>query len=102
QTMTPEDFAGRFGARPEDANAVTRSLRKYGLRVEEVSLSGRSMRVTGTAAAMEAAFKPGLMLMHSAPQRQDRGRQGTLQIPAELKGIVTGVLALGARRRSGG
>ena len=56
------------------------------------------MRVSGTAAAMEAAFKPGLVIMRSARDGQYRGRQGTIQIPAELKGIVTGVFGLDQRR----
>src|SRR5262249_20311756 len=36
--------------------------------------------------------------MRSARDGEYRGRQGTLMIPAELKGIVTGVFGLGQRR----
>jgi kumamolisin len=98
-------LAEKFGAKKADAEKVEKSLKKFGLKVEEVSLETRSMRVSGTAAAMEAAFKPGMAIMRSARQGEYRGRQGTIKIPAELKGIVTGVFGLDqrrmARRKSG-
>jgi kumamolisin len=66
--------------------------------VEAVLLETRSMRVSGTAKAMEAAFKPEMSIMRSARDGEYRGRQGAIQIPAELKGIVTGVFGLDQRR----
>lgn len=105
QTVTPEEFAEKFGARQADVDKVAKALRKYGLKVENVSLATRSMRVSGTIAAMERAFRPGLALMKSPVQGEYRGRQGSLQIPAELKGIVLAVLGLDnrkmARRKAG-
>jgi kumamolisin len=105
QTLTPAELAAKFGAKQADADKVASSLKKYGLKVEDVSLETRSMRVSGTAKAMEAAFKPGMAIMRSAAEGEYRGRQGSIQIPAELKGIVTGVFGLDqrrmARRKSG-
>ncbi len=105
QTLTPKQLAEKFGAKQADADKVAKSLQKFGLNVEDVSLETRSMRVSGPAKAMEAAFKPGLAIMRSARDGDYRGRQGAIQIPAELKGIVTGVFGLDqrrmARRRSG-
>jgi len=98
QTLSPQEVADKFGAKKDDANKVAKTLRKFGLKVEEISLETRSMRVSGTAAAMEAAFKPGLMMMRSPTQGEYRGRQGTLSIPAELQGIVKGVHGLDERR----
>lgn len=98
QTLTPAELAEKFGAKQEDADKVAKSLAKFGLKVEEVSLETRSMTVSGTAKQMEAAFKPGLAIMRSARDGEYRGRQGALQIPAELKGIVTGVFGLDERR----
>jgi len=98
QTLTPEELAEKFGTKKADADKVAKVLKRYGLKVEEVSLATRSMRVSGTIAAMEAAFRPGLVLMRSARQGEYRGRQGSLQIPAELKGIVKSVLGLDQRR----
>jgi len=98
QTLTPTELAEKFGAKEADADKVANSLKKYGLKVEDVSLETRSMRVSGTAKAMEAAFKPGMAIMRSAAEGEYRGRQGSIQIPAELKGIVTGVFGLDQRR----
>jgi kumamolisin len=98
QTLSPEEFAQRYGASQEDADRVAASLKKFGLKVENVSLVARTMKVSGTAKAMEAAFRPGMVLMRSAKDGDYRGRTGTLEIPAELKGIVTGVFGLDTRR----
>jgi len=98
QSLTKEELAQKFSAKKEDAEKVEKTLKKFGLKVEDVSLETRSMRVSGTAKAMEAAFKPGLALMHSVAQGDYRGREGAIQIPKELKGIVTGVFGLDQRR----
>jgi kumamolisin len=98
QTLTPAELAQKFGAKQADADKVAKSLAKFGLKVEDVALETRSMTVSGTARAMEAAFKPGLAMMRSARDGEYRGRQGAIQIPAELKGVVTGVFGLDQRR----
>jgi kumamolisin len=98
QRLTAAELASKFGARKEDADKVAKSLKKFGLAVDGLSLATRSMSVKGTAAAMEAAFKPGMAIMRSRDQGEYRGRQGTLQIPSELKGIVTGVFGLDERQ----
>jgi kumamolisin len=98
QTLSPEEFAQQYGARQVDADRVAASLKKFGLKVEDVSLVARTMKVSGTAKAMEAAFQPGMVLMRSAKDGDYRGRTGRLKIPAELKGVVTGVFGLDKRR----
>jgi len=98
ETISPDDFLKQYGASKADADKVAKSLKKLGLKVDEVSLPTRSMRVSGTAAAIEAAFKPGLSIMRSADQGEYLGRQGPISIPAELNGIVTGVFGLDQRR----
>ncbi len=98
QTLTPAELAEKYGAKKADADKVARSLRKFGLKVDSVSLETRSMQVSGTAKAMEAAFKPQLAIMRSVRDGEYRGRQGALQIPADVKGLVTGVFGLDQRR----
>ena len=98
EKLTPAELAQKFGASKADADKVAKSLKKFGLKVEEVLLASRSMRVSGTIAQMEKAFKPGLEMMHSVRQGDYRGRTGTLQIPAELKGIIKSVLGLDERQ----
>jgi len=98
QRFKPEELEEKFGARDPDVNKVKEFLNKYDLEVEEPLLAARSMRVSGTAKAMERAFKPDWAIMRSPGQGDYRGRQGTIYIPAELKGIVTGVYGLDKRR----
>jgi kumamolisin len=76
----------------------SKSLGKFGLKADSVSLEARSTKVSGTAAAMEAAFKPNLSMMQSPDQGEYRGRIGTYAIPANLNGIVRGVFGLDERR----
>jgi kumamolisin len=47
---------------------------------------------------MDDAFGAKLGIYHSASQGQFRGREGTIQVPQELAGIVTGVFGLDQRR----
>jgi kumamolisin len=98
ETLTPEQLEAQYGASKADADKVAKSLKKYGLKVESTNLATRSMVVSGTAAAMEKAFKTKLWLMRSVDQGDYRGREGSLQIPAELKGLVKGVFGLDERR----
>jgi kumamolisin len=104
--MTRDQFAAKYGADKRDANRIAKVLQNYGLKVEETSLLTRSMRVSGTAAAMERAFKPNLGIYRDPEQGEFRGREGALQIPAPLDGILKGVHGLDdrrvARRRAGG
>ncbi|HVP55093.1 MAG TPA: S53 family peptidase [Candidatus Eisenbacteria bacterium] len=98
QTLTPAELAKQYGANKEDANKVAASLKKYGFKIDKVSLETRSMQITGTAKQIQAAFKPNMVMMKSARDGEYRGRQGTIQIPIALKGIVTGVFGLDERR----
>ncbi|MGH2862506.1 MAG: S53 family peptidase, partial [Solirubrobacteraceae bacterium] len=58
----------------------------------------RSLRVSGTAAQLEAAFKPGLGVYSHPEQGEFRGREGQLQVPIALDGLITGVFGLDQRR----
>jgi len=98
RTMTREELAERFGGSKADVDQVAKSLKKFRLKVEEVSFDRRSMRISGTAKAIEAAFKPNWAMMLLPGQGVYRGREGAIHIPAELKGIVTGVFGLDQRR----
>ncbi len=73
-------------------------LARYGLTVEESSPLSRSLRVSGTVAQFERAFLPALSVYRHPEQGEFRGRDGQLQIPTELEGLVTGVFGLDERR----
>ena len=98
QTLTRAKLTEKFGADQADVDKVAKSLKKFGLTVTDVALETRSMRVSGTARQIEAAFRPKMAMMHSARDGDYRGRRGTIQIPAEIKDIITGVFGLDQRR----
>jgi kumamolisin len=77
---------------------VAQRLGQLGLTVLEQSSQTMSLRLSGSAAQMEAAFKPGLGVYSHPEQGEFRGREGQLQIPADLEGLVTGVFGLDQRR----
>ena len=86
--MTPDEFRKRYAASPEDASEVARVLQRFGLKVEELSLETRSMRVKGPVAAIEAAFQPKLAVYKNEDQGLFRDRDQDYKIPIELKGTV--------------
>jgi len=96
--ITPSEFAERYGASPADVHKVESVLHSFGLTVEESSLGGRSLRVSGTAASIESAFQPNLAIYASADQGEFRGRTGVIKVPSEIAGLVTGVFGLDQRR----
>ncbi len=96
--MSRTELEQDYGAGSADVALVTSTLERFGLKVDQVSTVGRSMRVSGTAAQIEAAFHAGLGVYRSAKEGEFRGREAALQIPAELAGIVTGVFGLDQRR----
>ncbi len=87
----------RFGVRPATVRKVERVLRSFQLRIDDVKQGGRSLRVSGTAAAMMAAFQPKLGVYELRGEGEIRGRQGRLMIPRALNGIVTGIEGLDQR-----
>jgi kumamolisin len=97
-TLSREQFETQFGARREDIEKAVGVFEQYGLNVEEVSPRTRSMRISGTVASMEKTFQPHLGIYRSKEQGEFRGREGEIQIPVELLGIVTGVFGLDERR----
>jgi kumamolisin len=98
KTISPEEFAKTYGAAPDDLRKIEETLRSYGLTIEGRSEDGRSLRVSGTASAMEAAFPADLGIYESPDQGEFRGREGTIKVPADLIGLITYVHGLDQRR----
>lgn len=87
-----------YGASPETVKRVTEALQAYGLKIEGYSELTRSLQVSGTVAQMESAFRPKLGTYRTSGGRVFRGREGELQVPAELDGLITGVFGFDQRR----
>ena len=98
RTLSLQELQAQYGAKKEDADKVAASLSRFGLKVEGVSLMTRSMRVSGTAEQIEAAFQPKMAMYRIPGQLDVRGREGGLMIPADLEGLVTGVFGIDERR----
>ncbi|MGH2894111.1 MAG: S53 family peptidase, partial [Solirubrobacteraceae bacterium] len=95
--MSREELERSYCASAADMDAVASELRRNGLEVLDSAPSARSLRVRGTAEQMDAAFRANLgVYRHDG--HEYRGREGTLQIPAKLEGVVTGVFGLDQRR----
>jgi kumamolisin len=101
QTITTDQLAARYGASPEDIELVKSTLERLRLTVTEVDTGSRRVKVSGTVAAMSAAFGTSLTLVTSdhlgTGAVRHRYRSGGLSVPAELDGIVVAVLGLDDR-----
>ncbi|HWD69375.1 MAG TPA: S53 family peptidase [Solirubrobacteraceae bacterium] len=98
EPLSREQLEREHGSEPDVIARVTAALAPFGLLVSDSSPLTRSLHVNGTAAQFEAAFKPGLGIYSHPDLGEFRGREGQLQIPAELEGLVTGVFGLDERR----
>jgi kumamolisin len=102
ETVTPAEFGERYGADPADARLVADVLGRSGLTVTETDLASRRLKVSGTLAALSAAFGTTLTAVTS-PHPDGSGpvahryRSGGLSVPAELSPIITAVLGLDNR-----
>jgi kumamolisin len=95
--LSRSEIDKRFGVRPTTIRKVERVLQAFRLRIDGVTQGGRSLRVSGTAAAMTAAFQPKLGIYRLRDLGEIRGREGCLMIPRALEGIVTGIEGLDQR-----
>jgi kumamolisin len=102
QTVTHEELDAQYGAETDDIALVTSTMTELGLTVTDTHQGSRRMMVSGTIAALSAAFGTTLTLVTS-PQLGSTGeathryRSGGLSVPASLAGIVTAVLGLDDR-----
>jgi kumamolisin len=96
--LTPAQFRKRYCASRSDADKVAKILKRYGLKVDSTMLETRSMRISGTVAAVEAAFHARLAIYESKGQGRYRDREDDYKVPPGLDGIITAILGLGQRR----
>jgi kumamolisin len=94
--VSRQEFAREHGARQEDLAAVRQFAQLHHLLIVEESPERRTVRVSGTAERLEAAFRVKL-LRYGFPGGTYRGRTGAIQLPRELDGIVVGVFGLDNR-----
>lgn len=94
--LTPAEVEATLGAADADLQAIVEFARSRGFAVGEVSAVKRSVRVTGPAAALAAAF--GVTLAHYRHGEVTfRGREGPVQVPQHLSAIVEAVFGFDNR-----
>ena len=98
QSISRDELKSSYAASLEDIETLRTELERYGLKIEDVSPVTRSVHVRGTAKQMDDAFQTQLGIYESKAQGEFRGREGALEIPSPLDGIVTGVFGLDQRR----
>jgi kumamolisin len=96
--LRPEEAVAAFGAAPSDLDAVVAFAQAHKLKLVERSIAKRLVRVEGTAKQMGEAF--GVELRHyKHPEGGTyRSYKGEVLLPAELAGVVEGVLGLDNRK----
>jgi len=94
--LSREEFAARHGADPKDIARIDAFAHEHGLDVGTVNLGGRTVILSGTVQAMSEAFNVTLQIFEH-PSGRYRGRTGSIEIPAELDGVIVGVFGLDNR-----
>jgi kumamolisin len=94
--LTREQFARLYGASAGDLKKVQSFAKQYGLQIVNENRASRTVKLTGTVQAFNAAF--GVELRHyQHASGTYRGRTGEITIPATLETVVQGVFGLDDR-----
>jgi kumamolisin len=94
--LSRQEFAKLHGAATADLAAVRHFATTHKLSVVEESAARHTVILSGTVEQFNAAFQ--VELKHcSHSDGTYRGRTGTIQIPAELDGVIEAVLGLDDR-----
>ncbi len=95
--MTRENLRANYGASKADIDKVVEVFGKFNLEEIGADPATRSVRLSGTIAAMEEAFQVELF-NYTHESGSYRGRVGPAYVPVEMKDIVEGVFGLDNRR----
>lgn len=91
-----EEFAAAHGAEPSDLEKVEEFAHEHDLDVVEVNAAQRRVVLSGTVAALSAAF--GVYLAHyEYPGGTYRGRTGQVHVPDDLAPLIQGIFGLDNR-----
>ena len=98
RTMSREELASATGASDDDIAAVRSFAGEYGLEVTGVDQGRRAMTLRGTVNAVAEAFGvQELKLFEHPTAGRYRGREGSLTVPSQLGGVITGVFGIDDR-----
>jgi kumamolisin len=94
--LTRAELAQGHGARAEDLDLVEQFAQQHNLIVAHRSAAERSIVLRGTLGDLLSLFPANVQIYHHSTGTY-RGRQGEIQIPKALDGIVTGVFGFDTR-----
>jgi kumamolisin len=94
--LSREEFAAKYGASAADFDLVEQLAQQHDLVVVHRNAAERSIVLRGTLGKLLAAFPADVQMYHHSMGTY-RGRQGEIQMPQDLKGIVTGVFGFDTR-----
>ena len=94
--ISRDEYQARYGADPANVQQVEVFASAHALALAQVNLAARSVVLTGRCADFQKAFNVQLD-RYEYEGRSYRGRTGTVNIPAELNGIVLSVHGLDNR-----
>lgn len=98
EPMSRQQFERTHGADPADLDKIRKFALESDLSIHETGteLARRTVVLSGTVSALEKAF--GVELKEYSHSRGNfRGRVGSVSVPAEYAGIITGVFGLDDR-----
>jgi subtilase family serine protease len=99
QWLTPAEFGAQFGASEPQLSLVTTWLTAHGFTIEEISAGRRLIAFSGTAGQVTSAFHTELH-GYSVDGAEHISNSSDPQIPAQLAGVVAGVVTLSDFRRT--
>ena len=96
QYLTREEFDAQYGADPADVAKVEAFAHQHDLTVVETTFAERTVVLSGTIAALSAAF--GVKLAnYEYREGTFREHTGPVMIPSDLAGVVEGVFGFDNR-----
>jgi kumamolisin len=96
QPMTHQEYEAAHAADPADIKRVEKFAEEHSLKVVAAHPARRSVMLSGTVAQFSDAFGVKLKL-YEHPDGTYRGREGSIQIPEEMKDVIQGVFGLDNR-----
>jgi kumamolisin len=94
--LTRAELAAGHGAKAEDLDLVEQFAHQHNLMVVHRSAAERSIVLKGSLGNLLSLFPANVQMYHHSSGTY-RGRQGEIQMPKALEGIVTGVFGFDSR-----
>lgn len=94
--LTRDELAKGHGAKAEDLDLIEQLAHEHNLMVVHRSAAERSVVLKGKLGDLLSLFPADVQLYHHSTGTY-RGRQGEIQMPKALEGIVTGVFGFDTR-----